>query len=428
MSDLNFIPDTYLETVFCAMRINCRTGEYILLKRPQDEDFLNIPLIGNIDHYAKVLAKSDLIYAADKSDFKEYMTAVSLRRFMRSGKSQKVFSYRRRMGNRYLWMSAEFMISSAFSEDNPYILYTLRLADNESRFLRDVMRMLSGTYYKIVKMNLSDDTHQEIKMYYDAMETDYGLSVRISEWFKKYAEGGNVYPEDLEAYHNFTSIHRLRMHFRHSKETLQLIYRRKVDDEFRWVSMEIMPSVEYTPDNQVLILFMQDIHDRYTIELQWKKDVEYYKKRDILTGFFNRLAYQDVCREYAQKSEKTPVTVVFADMNGLRYINDTLGSEAGDTYIQSFANVLSDFFGQEFCYRINGDEFVVILFNQTKKDSLPKLREFQKKVHEDCAFHASVGFSWATKANQLEEIVRDAERSMYVDKNEYYRHHPRYAF
>ena len=93
----------------------------------------------------------------------------------------------------------------------------------------------------------------------------------MSEWFRKFAEAGYVHADDLEAFCEFTSIHKIRMHFRHSKESMELVYRRREDDgEFRWVSMELIPSVEYSPHNQVVILYLRDVNDMYSLELQRK--------------------------------------------------------------------------------------------------------------------------------------------------------------
>ena len=45
-------------------------------------------------------------------------------------------------------------------------------------------------------------------------------------------------------------------------------YRRKVKDEYRWVSMELVPSREYTNDRQTILLYVKDIHYQYARDLE----------------------------------------------------------------------------------------------------------------------------------------------------------------
>ena len=69
MNDLNWVYATCFETIFKAIQVNALTGEYNIIKRPQDEFYLNIPKMGNIEAYAKMITNSGLIYSADISDF-----------------------------------------------------------------------------------------------------------------------------------------------------------------------------------------------------------------------------------------------------------------------------------------------------------------------------------------------------------------------
>ena len=50
-----------------------------------------------------------------------------------------------------------------------------------------------------------------------------------------------------------------------------------------------------------------------------------------------------------------------ADINNLKYVNDTYGHELGDEYIKGCCRIICNIFEESQVYRIGGDEFVVIL-------------------------------------------------------------------
>ena len=70
--------------------------------------------------------------------------------------------------------------------------------------------------------------------------------------------------------------------------------------------------------------------------------------------------------------------VAVCDVNGLKYINDTLGHKAGDEYILKASRMICDIFQHSPVYRIGGDEFAVILHGRdylTKKELLLALHD-----------------------------------------------------
>ena len=80
--------------------------------------------------------------------------------------------------------------------------------------------------------------------------------------------------------------------------------------------------------------------------------------QDLLTGLFNRNKFNlDM-----QNIEKTPPSrlgVAAIDLNGLKQVNDRKGHRSGDSLICRTANHIASMFAEK-CYRIGGDEFVVI--------------------------------------------------------------------
>ena len=60
------------------------------------------------------------------------------------------------------------------------------------------------------------------------------------------------------------------------------------------------------------------------------------------------------------RGKEFPVGVGFLDINGMKWINDTLGHDMGNKVIQKICTILNEHIEQQYIYRISGDEFVMI--------------------------------------------------------------------
>jgi diguanylate cyclase (GGDEF)-like protein len=89
---------------------------------------------------------------------------------------------------------------------------------------------------------------------------------------------------------------------------------------------------------------------------------------DSLTGLYNRrgfaLAYQKMLEK---EQNKLPLTIILADLDRLKYINDNFGHKAGDDYIKAACRMICEVFDHSPVYRIGGDEFVAILKGQDRE-------------------------------------------------------------
>ena len=141
---------------------------------------------------------------------------------------------------------------------------------------------------------------------------------------------------------------------------------------------------------------------------------------DTLTGFKTRKAYYNEIEkiEKDKVKRKQAVGIVFADVNGLKEINDTLGHEAGDKLIASVAKKISTVFPGENRYRFGGDEFVILSFDESEEFFHNKLKKLEEMWGED--YSAAVGSVWLEHARDLEKSVALADKMMYMDKSRYY--------
>ena len=148
---------------------------------------------------------------------------------------------------------------------------------------------------------------------------------------------------------------------------------------------------------------------------------------DELTGLNNRRGFMTLAGQQlrALVRSRRAGTVLFADLDGLKRINDELGHEAGDEAISTFAQVLRKTFRDgDILSRFGGDEFVVFLDGPLPEANAAVERLRDNLLRENverpprAALHASVGVVEATGDSgvTLEEIVARADAEMYQDK------------
>ena len=149
-----------------------------------------------------------------------------------------------------------------------------------------------------------------------------------------------------------------------------------------------------------------------------------YAYYDQLTGLQNRRAYSE---EVEQLSKQLPVpcTVVMADINGLKEVNDTLGHEAGDELIIGSAECLrKSFDGIDTVYRLGGDEFTVIM-----EGSETEAKTCLERMEKICAdwkgqfvngISISYGAASTEEFSDLDSLLKAADQRMYEYKSNYY--------
>ena len=144
---------------------------------------------------------------------------------------------------------------------------TIALYAKASSSLHDAMEMLSGIFYRIIKINLSTDTYRTLKNISDDFRSPLDDIKSISQRLMQYGEE-YVHEEDQEAFLEFCDSENLRKNFsQEDTERISMSYRCRNGQEFRWVSMEIIKSTEYAKDNEVVVLYLRDINTDYLKQL-----------------------------------------------------------------------------------------------------------------------------------------------------------------
>lgn len=149
---------------------------------------------------------------------------------------------------------------------------------------------------------------------------------------------------------------------------------------------------------------------------------------DELTGLYNRRGFLTVAQHQIESArrQRRRMIALFADMDGLKEINDTLGHAAGDAAIRDVAEILkSSLRGGDVVARIGGDEFVV-LTSIEESDGADALIErlkadvelFNQESIRNYAVKISFGFSVIEPDSpfDLAEVIQRADMEMYREK------------
>lgn len=155
---------------------------------------------------------------------------------------------------------------------------------------------------------------------------------------------------------------------------------------------------------------------------QFEEKLLYMSTHDPLTGLFNR-TYFDTELERLIRSRSFPVSIVMADVDGLKKTNDTLGHAAGDRMLKTAATALSEAFrSEDVLARIGGDEFAVLLPNTDEaaaKSAVDRAKNCLAALEPgEGTLPVSLSLGWATalKGSGLLTTLRKADARMYREK------------
>lgn len=143
---------------------------------------------------------------------------------------------------------------------------------------------------------------------------------------------------------------------------------------------------------------------------------------DTLTGLFNRETYyHDV-----QKMGNHITGVIQFDMNGLKYLNDNFGHLEGDKALATIADVISKAAKHNmYVYRLGGDEYIILCHNGSEEDIIETVNRFKEGLKKT-DYYCSYGYSYRSKNKNIsiEELLKEAEKKMYEDKERFYKNSP----
>ncbi|MEN6460327.1 MAG: CHASE4 domain-containing protein [Syntrophomonas sp.] len=154
---------------------------------------------------------------------------------------------------------------------------------------------------------------------------------------------------------------------------------------------------------------------------QAENEIRYLSFHDKLTGLYNRAFFDEELKRL-DTERQLPLSVIVADVNGLKLINDALGHMEGDRLLVRAAEILINTCRQEdIISRWGGDEFVILLPLIDKNGVLAICDRIEKaceKASVDC-LRLSISLGGDTKCEKdqdIREVIKTAEERMYRNK------------
>lgn len=173
-----------------------------------------------------------------------------------------------------------------------------------------------------------------------------------------------------------------------------------------------------------------NFHSRIQIK-SINEELQKLSQRDYMTGLFNRRGFFERIEQVINDGEHIGSTLLLisADLDSLKYINDTYGHSEGDNAIITVGNALvSSSLQSRLCARFGGDEFCAailvrnidpeIVYSDFKKRFLDALEEYNQNSYKPYRVRASIGCAYALLDGNLdlENMIKKADEKMYAYK------------
>lgn len=182
-------------------------------------------------------------------------------------------------------------------------------------------------------------------------------------------------------------------------------------------------TIAWVDGRQVLMCVVHDI----TEKKMYQKKIERQAYTDFLTGLYNRLCCERDLAKHVDQAGKngTEGAVLYMDLDDFKHINDSLGHQYGDVLLKSIAYGIRNVQGiQNSCYRMGGDEFVIIvtpeqygMFEQILEDIKAVFSRpwFLKDADYYCTMSMGI-VHFPTEGEGVEELIKKADIAMYEAK------------
>ena len=234
----------------------------------------------------------------------------------------------------------------------------------------------------------------------------------VSAWMEYFRKDQVYFISDLEQEKGSVTYDMLR---EQQVERLLAVPLRKKDKILGFLGVD-NPGKHY--NDATLLSSIQYFITNSLVTKKQQEQLQYLSYNDHLTQIYNRNKYMEVLEELREQTLKR-TGVAYIDLNGLKSVNDKQGHDAGDRLIRRAASVISGVFAGQ-VYRIGGDEFVLISPGIEKDEFEKKMADIVRGMQQN-KISVSIGRVWKADEIDIGEMLTEADRLMYMEKEDYHR-------
>jgi len=196
------------------------------------------------------------------------------------------------------------------------------------------------------------------------------------------------------------------------------------DNRMLSIEKNISPITDDRGDDIGLVITFRDISEKKVME----KELHHMAVTDKLTGLYNRTGFFALAEQHLAIAEREgkSLCLIYIDLDGMKYINDTFGHKEGDKAIVSTSKILKKTFREsDIIARIGGDEFVILAsvdLTNDHKNILNRLQDYINKHNTSIKLNYSLvmstGIAMYSHSNpvQLDDLLHEADLIMYKNK------------
>lgn len=261
---------------------------------------------------------------------------------------------------------------------------TITLYDNISSNLKDAVTMLSTIFYRILKIDLEADSYEIIEQGNNDPLRELYQKESISACLKDVAEKGYIHEEDYKEYTEFCSLEHLKKIFLDGSQYASLQYRRVLEGQYRWVSMEIVRSTEYREDNQQVVMYIRDINDDYLKLLQ----IAMCHTLDSV-GIVSANISQGICLSFAGRRDEL----------------ECQSEESIDTYIQRVSEMIPMPESREHFCQVFSQQNMLKRFTEGTAALSMEAAFFYSEEQEPCVLRINVDMACNSFSREIEGVL-----------------------
>ncbi|GLO62204.1 hypothetical protein MACH09_27120 [Vibrio sp. MACH09] len=154
------------------------------------------------------------------------------------------------------------------------------------------------------------------------------------------------------------------------------------------------------------------------------KQIYHSSITDELTGLYNRKGLRKLIPRFIHKEHESNISILLADIDHFKVINDTFGHDYGDKVIKHFGEILIKSCREnDVCFRYGGEEFIVILPNTNEAQAMQiadRIKVYTKSRSEaelsSGQYTVSIGLTKAQNSDDWSSLVNRADNALYDAK------------